>query len=280
MGDTGANTYASDEKLLAILFAIKESDLHSVTELAAELDMAKSTVHDHLGSLRQDGFIVKEGGEYYVGLQFLAFGAHARSSHEIYPTSRDKVIELAERTGERVWCIVEEAGSAVYIDGAAGSNAIQTSEPIGQRRPLQGLAAGKAILAFETADRRERLLDGMSFGKTGPNTITDRERFKDELERVRETGVAYNLEEVIEGVHALSSPVRKGEVGVHGAISITGPAKRLTEQRMEGSTFPRCRGSRTRSKSIFATANAGPGDGLAATGRSDGPIDVPSRPAG
>lgn len=242
MHDTAATTYASDEKLLAILFAIKESDLHRVTDLARELDLAKSTVHDHLGSLRQHDFVVKEGREYYVGLQFLGFGAYARSSQEIYPASRDKVIELAERTGERVWCIVEEAGSAVYIDGAAGSNAIQTAEPVGQRRPLHGLAAGKAILAFETSDRRGRILDRMSFETMGPNSITDRDRFEAELDRVRETGVAYNMEEVIEGVHALATPVRKGDVGVHGAISITGPAKRLTEQRMQEEYLPTLQG--------------------------------------
>jgi len=38
---------------------VKESDLHSVTELAAKLAMVTSTVHDHLGSNRRDGFIVK-----------------------------------------------------------------------------------------------------------------------------------------------------------------------------------------------------------------------------
>ena len=49
---------------------------------------------------------------------------------------------------------------------------------------------------------------------------------------IRERGVAYNLQEGILGVHAIAAPVLDTDGSVFGAISIAGPADRLTQERL------------------------------------------------
>lgn len=229
-----STTNASDEKLLSILFAIKEKDLHTITALSEELGFAKSTIHAHLTTLAQQGFIHQDDkNRYHLGLRFLEFGSEARDRYRLYHVSKEKVNQLAEETGEKVWCVVEEQETAVYLYEATGENAIQTNEIIGQRRPLHTIAAGKAILAFLPTERREHLLESLPLEPEGPKTITDRDELRDELETIRERESAYNVEELMERVNAVACPIRKEGSGVFGAISIGGPARRLTVDRME-----------------------------------------------
>lgn len=225
--------FESDRKLVSILRVIREKDLHSVTEIADELDIASSTVHSHLNSLVEAGFIKREDRQYYLGLRFLDFGIAVRNHHDLFRAAKEKVDLLAEETGERVWCVMESHGMGVYLYGATGNSAFRTYETTGQYTPLHQIAAGKAILAFLPDERVDEILDSRQLEQTTPNTLTDPQELRDELADVREEGIAFNFEESLQGVNAIGAPIREIDGGVHGAISISGPANRLTEQRFE-----------------------------------------------
>ena len=223
-------TFESDRKIIAILRAMREDEHTSVTALSNELGMAKSTVHAHLNTLREYGFVQKMGKEYHLGLRFLDYGIYARNQRLLFRAAREKVDELAVQTGERVWCVTEENGHAVYLYGASGNSAVRTYESTGQHSCLHHIAAGKAILAFLPESRTRDLLESTELESFTSNTITDKDRLLEELETIRETGIAYNREESLEGLNAVAAPIRRESGGVYGSISIGGPANRLTEQ--------------------------------------------------
>lgn len=230
---SSGSQYESDRKLVAILRTIREKDLHRVTEIAEELDMASSTVHSHLNSLVEYGFINREDRQYYLGLRFLDFGIAVRNERNLFRAAKEKVDVLAEETGERVWCVTESQGKGVYLYGATGNSAFKTYETIGQYRPLHQIAAGKAILAFLPDERVEEILESNPLEKATPNTITDPDKLREDLEEIREKEIAHNFEESLQGVNAIAAPIKKIDGGIHGAIAIGGPANRLTEQRFE-----------------------------------------------
>ena len=66
---------------------------------------------------------------------------------------------------------------------------------------------GKAILAFVSEDRREELIARIDFVPRGPNTITDPEAFRAELERIRASGIAVNDEELAYGLRSIAAPI-------------------------------------------------------------------------
>jgi DNA-binding IclR family transcriptional regulator len=103
-----------------------------------------------------------------------------------------------------------------------------TSSEIGNRRPLHQLAAGKAILAALPTEEVDRIVDRRGLPSRTDNTITDEERLREELERVRERGYAFNRSESIEGLNAVGACFRDEEGWPLGALSISGPANRLT----------------------------------------------------
>lgn len=240
---TTPGTVKSDLTLLAILRCVRESDGVRLTEVAEELDLAKSTVHGHLKTLATDGFVTKRGEEYHLGLRFLDYGVQARNRRRIYDAAQPMVEKLATETGERTWCIVEENRRAVYLCGATGDNPVKTPHRAGRHSELHHLAGGKAILAHLPDERVHGIVAEVGLPPVTDHTITDPDELMAELERVRERGVAYNLEESMEGLHAIGAPVKRLDGGVHGAISISGPANRMTRARFEDELADLLRGA-------------------------------------
>lgn len=235
------DTVDSDERLFDIVETLKEEGPIGVTALAAETGMPKSTVHVHLSTLKQRGYVVQDDQQRYrPGLRFLDVGIAARNRRRIYDEVTPRLEELAAVTNEKVWCVVEERGEAVFVARAAGSRAIHTNARVGQHVALYRLAAGKAILANLSPERRETVVAGYEFPLDTGQTCDE---FTAELARIRERGVAFGTEQFIEGVTGVGAPVTDTAGSVYGAISISGPTSRLNGPRLEGELADLVRGT-------------------------------------
>ena len=103
--------------------------------------------------------------------------------------------------------------------------------------PIHATAAGKALVAFDSDDELRKLFfNGLPrFTKA---TRTDVEEFIKEVGVVRERGYAVDLEEFEEGLRCIGAPVRDYTRKVVGAISVSGPAHRLSDDRISGVLGP------------------------------------------
>jgi DNA-binding IclR family transcriptional regulator len=223
----------SDETLLTIIETVRERNGDTISALASDLDMAKSTIHSHLKTLEQHGFVYKEGGEYTIGYRFLDYGIWARNQMDLFQVAKPRLQELADETGYKVWCVIERQGKAVYLYGVEGESPIKTYAREGGTTELHYLAAGKAILAHLPEAKRESIIGVDTLPNKTSSTITDPDELRDELEAVRERGAAYNIGEALEGLNAVGAPITRVEEGVHGAISLSGPANHLTTQELQ-----------------------------------------------
>lgn len=222
------------ETAVAILDRLKDDGEMGPTALARELGLAKSTVHRHLKTLEGTGFVVPGDDGYRVGLRLLDFGIYARSQHVLYEVGKPKVDELAEQTGEKVWCVTEEQGLGYHLYGAGGKHSVRTRAREGRQTYLHQHAAGKAILSAFPDDRVADIVDRYGLPARTEHTVTDREALFEELDGVRERGFALNLEESVLKLHAVGVPVTDEEGSPVGAISISGPSNRLKEDRLSG----------------------------------------------
>ncbi len=98
----GENTTVdSDERMLNIIEALKERTSAGVTELADALEMPKSTVHVHLSTLKERGYVVQdESHEYRLSLRFLDMGTTIRQTQDMYDEVVPKLKQLAEEVQE------------------------------------------------------------------------------------------------------------------------------------------------------------------------------------
>ncbi|SER40444.1 IclR family transcriptional regulator [Natrinema salaciae] len=223
----------SVEIAFTILDAVRNHDGIGVTELADELGHSKSTIHSHLQTLESQEVIVRHGDGYRLSLQVLDMANDVRDQIANYDVIVDEVDELATETGEIAQFGLEEHGNVSYLYKAMGNRAVETASRAGGKQPMYSTSLGKAILAFLPTDRRESIIDDAAFASKTPNTITDASRLYEELEEISERGYATDDEENIEGLRCVAAPVRN-EQTVLGAISITGPASRITDDYLHG----------------------------------------------
>ncbi|MEA5406233.1 helix-turn-helix domain-containing protein [Haloarculaceae archaeon H-GB2-1] len=113
--DGDSPTVKTTQTSLDILATIRDLDGARLMEIADELGVAKSTAHKHLATLEKNGYLLKEGDTYHIGLKFLNFGEYARNRWPGFDLITDAVAELTERTDEECDFVAEDHGRVTTI---------------------------------------------------------------------------------------------------------------------------------------------------------------------
>ena len=119
----------------------------------------------------------------------------------------------------------------VYLDAVETSSTVRVVSRVGLHMPIHATAAGKALVSYDSDDELRKLLPGdlPRFAKATRTNIDDLIK---EVALVRERGYAIDLEEFEEGLRCIGAPVRDYTRKVVGAISVSGPAHRLSDERI------------------------------------------------
>lgn len=227
------NPVQAVQRTLEIVEVLRNNGGARVTEIAKEVGVSKGTVHCHLATLEENGYVVNDGAKYELGLRFIDLAHHAKERIDIYDVTTSEVDTLARESGEMALFTVEEDGEGVCLYTAEGDDAVKTEVYVGYRNELYHTAVGKAMLAFMPAQRRDRLIEETEFEALTPNTITDERELRAELEQIRADGIAYNHGETINGLVGVGAPIRDQDGTLYGAISIIGPVRRMDDDRLE-----------------------------------------------
>lgn len=222
-----APTIQAVERANAILETLLECDGAGVTELATRLDFSKSTVHNHLGTLEELGYVTRDGDEYHLGLSLLTFGGYARDHTDLFASARGVIDDIATETGELALLTTEYRGRSLYLYSAHDEGAVSTDSYLGIQLPMHCTGTGKAMLAYMDDERVDEIIDG-GLERMTENTITDPDTLREELATIRERRVALDDEERIIGMRGIAAPIVRRNTGtVLGAITITGPTSRI-----------------------------------------------------
>ena len=204
----------------------------SITALAGRTKLHVSTVHRLLATLLRRGYVRQnpDTSRYYAGAKLAAFGDGRGRFNELRLAARPILRTLVDLTRETANLSVLDDTAAVYIETAASPQVVRLFTVVGNRVPLHATGAGKALLAALPAPRREGILDRTALEPHTAKTIVDRAALAKVLETARANGYALDDEEFDDGVRCIAVPV--GPVGAPiAALSISGPASRLTRQR-------------------------------------------------
>lgn len=203
----------SVETTLSLLGQLQEWDGAGVSELASELDIAKSTVHNHLRTLERHEYVVREDDEFRLSFRFLDLGNHVRVREQEFDLVQPKVREIANETGETCQFFVREFDRAVIVFMEHGEQAVKTKTRVGTRIQLDQLAAGRVLAAMEEGENDKGDDSDSATLATDGYLVTD--------------------EAYIKGLHAIAVPITKTDDEVVGALSVAGPAHRLRNEEYE-----------------------------------------------
>ncbi len=226
-------TLATVSRACEVIFTLDELDGAGVTEIANRLDISKSSAHSYLVTLEKNHYVVKENGRYKLSLEFLYLGKSVRHRHVLYKHGKSAVEQLAEESEEYVHLMCEQHGLERNIYKVAGDNAVGDEYHTRKEQTADYLhftATGKAVLAHLPVSRITEIIEEYGLVKKTPQTITDRETLLSELEQIRDCGYAVNDEEEVIGIRAVGVPICRGDGTVLGAMSVSGPTSRMTDE--------------------------------------------------
>ena len=204
-----------------------------ITEISKSVGVGRSKVHRLVDTLRFLGFVEQDqvSKKYRLGLRMFEIAAAAASRFDLGPRARQALQELVWATGETVNVGVLQGNEVLYVDNVRGFGPLRLEVELGTRAPANCVALGKAILAFESPEQVERVLSGPLVASTR-NSITDPERLREELKRVRELGYALDDEESFPGIRCVAVPIVHYSGSPIAAIAVSGPAARLPMSRL------------------------------------------------
>lgn len=223
---------------LTIIETIRDRNGATTSDVAEQLGIATSTAHKHLATLRDRGYLIKDGETYRVGLTFLNLGEYARTRWPGIERITECVSTLTERTDEECDFVAEDHGRVItiaesyhkwvkYADDDRSASTKEYRARIGAYYRMHSTASGLAILAEYPDERVEGIVDQWGLPARTEHTITDRERLFDELDRVRDRGYAVDDQGYAEGMRSVGKAVRAPDGSVSGALSVSGPTYRI-----------------------------------------------------
>jgi DNA-binding IclR family transcriptional regulator len=223
----------SVDRALGILEVLARVGEAGVTEIAAELEVHKSTAFRLVATLEAHRLVEQtvDRGRYRLGVGILRLAGATTARLDLVQEARPLCRQLASDTGETVNIAVLSESSALYLDQVAGSSALQPHNWVGQHIPLHATSNGKVLLSGLDAGRLEAVLGTLA--TYTPQTITRRAQLRDELERVRSQGYALAVDELEVGLTAVAAPIRNAHGDVVASMSVSGPTFRLTADRVD-----------------------------------------------
>lgn len=205
------------------------------TAVANALEIPKSRAHATLASLAQIGLLQRGvGGTYRLGWLTLSLGASATRSSRLWTLSAPVMHALAETVGETVNLAVLDRSHVVYVGKKQGRLTLpRTENSLGARTPVHSTACGKMLLAEQSEDVVEWILERDGLPRFTDQTIDDRGELQKELEQVRQLGTAFDRGELQADLRCAAVPVRDASGRVAGVMTISAEAERWSRYHRE-----------------------------------------------
>ena len=182
-----------------------------------------------LGYIRQE----RETKRYRVGRPLFALAASALDEIEMVNLATPILEDLSRETGESGHFAVRMGDAVIVIARTSSPGAFQLTDRVGVVRPAHCTALGKIILASLRPDQLKRFLERVELKPSTKKSITDPSVLLKEIAEIRRSAIAFDDGEFNPEVRCVAVPVYHFSGDVVGALGISGPIWRMTEQTMQ-----------------------------------------------
>jgi IclR family transcriptional regulator, KDG regulon repressor len=216
-----------------------ELDELGVTELSKRLKLHKNNVFRLLATLESRGYIEqnKATENYRLGIRCLQLGQTYVNQMGLLRQARPILEDVSRESRENTYVAVARRSAVVPLAVVESKLPVRITSTVGEALPLHSTAVGKVFLAYESEEGLRHLTGG-NLEKFTDKTITDVGSLGDHLKAVAERGFAVDGGEHLNDVRSVAAPVRDYTRNVVGALAVSGPAYRLSSERIEKEIVP------------------------------------------
>jgi DNA-binding IclR family transcriptional regulator len=249
------NPYALDSvsNALHVISLLGERSTITVTEVATELGIGKSTAHRLLMTLVAEDFATRDPvhRRYHAGRALVGAGLAVLGDFDVRKRTSRPMRQLTEKTGETTKLLILEGPFARVLELAETEQSLRIGGSVGQLLPANATAGGKLLLCDETEEAL-RARFGRRLPAITDETITDWNELMVELAAIRKRGWAANVGESTLGVSGLAVPVAGRMVPNAAVLTLAAPTARLPR-----SMYPRTIALMFETAKQIRLANAG-----------------------
>jgi len=231
----GAGGVQSVDRAITLLEILARRGEAGVSEVAAEIDVHKSTAFRLLGALESRGLVQQsvDRGKYRLGFGLVRLAGAVSGQLDVTHQGRPVYERLADELGETVNIAVLRQHYAVNVDQVHGASTVTVQNWVGNLTPLHVTSSGRVLLAALDEPRRTALIEAAGLERFTPNTVTSKSELGKILDEVREQGYSIVVEEYEVGLNAMAAPILGPGGQVLAAVSVSGPAFRFTPDVMQ-----------------------------------------------
>lgn len=203
-----------------------------LAQLAARLDMPKTSLFRLLRALEQAGYVSSAGGLHEVGPQGMRLGLALARSRVLPGGARPTMQWLAQECSETVilGTLDDSRAQIVYVDVIEPSNPLRFSIKPGLTKPLYSSAIGQSLLAWMPAQDAASYLASVTFERLASGTVQSVAALKRRIKDIRAHGIAVSEDGMFDGVYSIAVPLFDATGRVTAGLSISAPSKRGAAQ--------------------------------------------------
>lgn len=228
--DTVPQLIQSVEKAVLVFECLCQADSPMrIAELSRLLRMNKTTVFRILQTYRALGYVAqdRDTDRYSPTLKLTAFSNMVLNRVELRSIARDVLRDLSREVQQSVHLSMRDRDEVVVIDKVEGPSPTRISFHIGRRSPMHLTGTGKLMLADLPDAEIEAYIARTGLAPKTPASISSRDVFFEEIQRIRANGVAYDKGENDPEVSCVAAPVRDYSGRVIACMSIVGAITRV-----------------------------------------------------
>jgi DNA-binding IclR family transcriptional regulator len=222
----------SIEKAVSLLRATARApDGATVSALAAAVGIPRPTASRLLATLETQGLVQRadHGERFVLGYELGRLGRAVDLDRGLVLAARPALDELQATCKETVTLAVPRPGPTyeviLQIDAP---HVIRAHNWSVDRQPMHATSTGKLLLAALPEIELQRYI-GKGLERCTPSTIVSPAKFREHLRQVRSHGWSEMVDELEDGLAAISAPVRDGQNDIIAVIGVTGPTSRFGE---------------------------------------------------
>jgi IclR family acetate operon transcriptional repressor len=222
-------------KLMTVLDMVALSDdAMRFTDILARSDQPRGTLHRQLLHLVDEGLLETDrDGRYFPGIRLLHLASRSWARNQFRALAEPHLRKLQEQTGETVHLGVLRGAEVIYLDKVEGRQSVRMYSQIGNASPAYCTGVGKAALSTLGDLHLRGILDSIDFRAFTENTHTSAASLLADIVVTRMRGHTFDHEEHERGICCVAAPIRSDDHDVLAGVSVTGPAYRLTNDRLE-----------------------------------------------
>lgn len=205
----------------------------SMTQIADQIGIHKSTVHRLLATLERNQFVQRNPatGTYRLGIRLLQMAYLTLEQNDLRRLAASHLRVLNEKYQENIHLAILDEADVVFVSLLESPQRVKLAAAIGQRLPAFATASGKAILAFLPEDHTRMILEkGMP--RFTQNTPASPEAFFEDMRQIRKQGFALSEKEYEDEINAVAVPVFDPDRRPVASLAAAGPSYRLTREQM------------------------------------------------